>query len=161
MANAKAKAAAGGALALAIGLVAVFEGTKTQSYLDVGGIPTICTGHTGPEVAVGQTATADICRDLLAKDMAWAFAAEDKALDHPEQVPVWTRAAMASFIYNLGAGAWVSSPMPGLINLGKYEAACNAMLPYVNVRKDGKLVPVLGLIRRREAERHLCLGEPF
>ncbi len=170
----KAKAAAGGALMLAIGLVSVFEGTVKHTYIDPAGVPTICTGHTGSDVQPGMVATDAMCRDFLSQDMAWAFAAEDKALDHPEQIPAYTRAAMASFIYNLGVGAWLSSPMPALLNLGKVENACNALLVYNmapatdangNVMRDknGKVIKKFypGLARRREAERHLCLGEAW
>lgn len=175
-AKTKTGAAAGGALLLAIGLIAAFEGTKKTAYMDPAGIPTICTGHTGAEVKVGQIATDDMCRDLLEHDTAWAFAAEEKTLDHPESLDPWTRAAMASFIYNLGVGAWTSSPMPGLLNLGKVTAACNALLPYnmapatdpvtgkvLTDPKTGKKVLKFypGLARRREAERHLCLGEAW
>lgn len=167
--------AAGGALMLAIGIVSVFEGTVKHTYIDPAGVPTICTGHTGSDVKPGMGASDEMCRDFLATDIAWAFAVEDRALAHPENVPAPTRAAMASFIYNLGASAWLSSPMPDLLNLGKFNDACNALLPYnmapvagpdgkpLRDPQTGKVVKKFypGLARRREAERHLCRGEAW
>jgi lysozyme len=174
--NVKAKAAAGGALALAIGIIAVFEGTRTTAYIDPVGVPTICTGHTGPEVKVGDTVTREVCNDLLAHDMGWAFSELDQDVPNASALEPWTRAAMASFIYNLGGPAFRTSPIDDLLRLGKVTDACDAMLPYNmgpdydaktgKVKRDPKTGKPLkkvyaGLMRRREAERHLCRGEPW
>jgi lysozyme len=167
--------ALGGAMMLAVGIVGTFEGTKQTAYIDPVGIPTICTGHTGPEVHAGDTVTKEVCDDLLAQDLSGAFSALDRNVPNAAVLPAYTRAAMASFIYNLGESAFKSSPMPAMLAAGRIEAACDALLPYNTATKrdkrgnpvidpkTGKKVKVFlkGLARRREAERHLCRGEAW
>ena len=48
-----------GVVALAVPLVAHFEGTVYRTYRDPIGIITSCTGHTGPELRMGQTFTKE------------------------------------------------------------------------------------------------------
>jgi lysozyme len=176
MASGKAKTLmGGGALALAIGIITVFEGTKTTGYLDPVGVATICTGHTGPDVVVGKSVEMEVCDDLLAEDSAWAFEALGRSVPEAMTLPPHTRAAMVSFIFNVGEPKFRSSPIPALLNAGKIKAACEALLPYNSAKKRDKFgnvvidpktgKPVLeflrGLARRREAERKLCLGEAW
>lgn len=152
-------AAAGGALALALGLVGVFEGTRTQAYLDVSGVPTICTGHTGPDVKLGQVATKAMCDDFLGADLTWAFAAVDRCVQNAGSLPPWTRAAAASLAFNIGPNAFCGSTVARRLNEGKVTEACNAILMWNRAGRPPRVV--LGLVNRREAERRLCLGEPW
>lgn len=62
--------AAAGVLALAAGLVAHFEGLRLHTYADVLDVPTVCYGHTGPDVTFGDSKTPEECRQLLEQDVA-------------------------------------------------------------------------------------------
>lgn len=57
------------ALAIATALAGYFEGNRLHAYHDVGGVPTICYGHT-QGVAIGDTATPAQCTAQLRRDMA-------------------------------------------------------------------------------------------
>jgi lysozyme len=149
--------AAGGALALAIGIITAFEGLKPDSYLDPIGIPTVCVGHTGPEVQVGQRRTAEDCRALLSADLQTAWEAEARCVSDADQLPPWTRAAFASFIFNVGADAFCRSTAARLLNQGRVAEACREILRWT--RAGGQ--EMRGLIRRREAEYRLCLGQEW
>ncbi|MEM8119770.1 lysozyme, partial [Morganella morganii] len=43
-------AVCGGAIAVALVLVPVFEGMRYKPYQDVAGVWTVCAGHTGPDI---------------------------------------------------------------------------------------------------------------
>lgn len=167
MAGNKSKAAAGGALALAIGLFAVLEGygpkdgDRYKSYVDIAGVTTICIGHTGPEVKIGQTLSKAQCDEIARADLATAFAAEDKYIVRVEELDPWVRGAAALFIANVGVEAFRTSSFLRLLNERKISAACNSLLLWTKARAgpQGALVVVRGLINRRQAERSLCLGE--
>lgn len=57
--------AAAGVITLAAGLIAHFEGLRLQTYADVLDVPTVCYGHTGPDVKFGDSRTPDECMKLL------------------------------------------------------------------------------------------------
>lgn len=63
------------------------------------------------------------------------------------------RAALVSFTYNVGGGAYCSSTLVRLLNNGFTLEACN-QLPRWNKAKG---MPLPGLKTRREAERQLCI----
>jgi lysozyme len=149
----KGKAAAGGALIMAVSIIAAFEGYRPAPYADPIGIPTVCYGHTGSDVTLGQPArTAEQCKSLLSADLQTAWDIEDRTIT--VELEPWTRAALASFIFNVGESTWRNSSVLALINQGKVTAACDALLKYHMA--GGKALQ--GLLRRREAERELCLG---
>ena len=58
------------ATALVVPLVAKYEGTVLRTYRDPIGIITACTGHTGPELRMGQTFTRQQCEAMLYQDLA-------------------------------------------------------------------------------------------
>ena len=45
----------------AAAFIAPWEGTVRKAYFDIVRVLTICTGHTGPDVYEGQTATPAQC----------------------------------------------------------------------------------------------------
>ncbi|HEU4635419.1 MAG TPA: lysozyme [Edaphobacter sp.] len=158
MASTKAKAVAGGgALALAIGIITLFEGNVPDTYLDPIGIPTVCVGHTGSDVKMGQKKTAQECKALLSADLQVAWEAQARCLVNPEGLEPWTRAAFASFTFNVGVDAFCRSTLVRLANQGRIPEACREILRWT--KAAGK--ELKGLIRRREAEYRLCLGEAF
>lgn len=163
--NRKAKfiSAGGGALALVIGFLIAKEGVEYDAYVDVAGVKTICVGHTGPDVKLGQRATRQICEDLLSADLDPVWAAEDRYIANVGALPAYTRAAVASFTFNVGVEAFRGSSVLRELNAGRVTAACDAMLRWVKARAGprGALVVVRGLVNRRVAERQLCLGEAW
>lgn len=150
MSNVK-KAAAG--LALAAAVVMYFEGNRPAPYLDPIGIPTVCYGHTGKDVAIGQPSrTASECRALLNRDMQRAW---DACARVAPAAAVNVLAACTSFTFNVGARAMERSTFAAHLRAGRIHDACNELLRWNMAGR--KVLP--GLVKRREAERNLCLGE--
>ena len=138
-----------GAVALAVPLVAKYEGTVLRSYRDPVGIVTSCTGHTGPELKIGQTYTRQQCEDMLYKDLAKhadALACVSQPLTDGQ------RAAFVSFAFNVGEGAFCGSTLVGKANAGDIDGACAELSRWTYA--GGKQLP--GLVKRRAAERQLC-----
>ncbi|MGQ7242829.1 lysozyme [Salinicola sp. V024] len=147
--------ACGLALSLAIGVVSHYEGTELEAYPDPVGIPTICTGHTGPTVELHQTKTPEECEALLAGDLGTAFDAIDRNVS-PEinaTMPPARRAGIASFIFNVGVGAFQRSTLLEQLNAGNVRAACDQLKRWVYA--GGR--QLAGLVKRRATERELCL----
>ena len=110
-----ALSAAGGAF------LATKEGTVQRTYLDSIGVPTVCTGHTGKEVKLGQYFTLEECAAILRVDVGSASYAIKQAI----KVPLYQYEfdALVSFCFNVGNANCTSSTMFKLINQGKYEQA--------------------------------------
>lgn len=134
---------------MAVSIVGYFEGRELIGYVDPVGIPTICYGHTAT-AKVGQTKTAAECEQLLQQDLGIALNAVDKQL--PGIAPE-TRAALGSFVFNVGEGAFRSSTLLRKAKAGDLQGACNELPRWVYA--GGRQLN--GLVRRREAERELCL----
>lgn len=143
------KALLAGSLATAAAVVGYFEGRELVGYVDPVGIPTVCYGHTAT-ARVGQVKTDAECEALLQQDLGIALAAVDRRL--PNLPPV-TRAALGSFVYNVGPGAFQSSTLLRKARAGDLAGACNELPRWVYA--GGRVLN--GLVRRREAERELCL----
>lgn len=147
-AQALARATGGAGLAaLLLGLVAGFEGKRNDPYDDLIGRATVCYGETG--VAMRHYTDAQ-CRDLLAGTLAGTAAQVHAA------TPTITGAQLAaatSLAYNIGTGAYARSSVARDFRAGRPGAACDDFLRYDHA--GGHAVP--GLMRRRAAERALCL----
>ena len=135
--------------------VPLFEGTRTDVYVDPVGIVTACTGHTGKNLKVGQTFTKEQCQDLLVADL----------LRHAEPVLKCTPslakqpqrlAAAVSFAFNVGPTAYCSSTFAKKLNAND-PSACAELSRWV--KAGGKTLP--GLVKRRAAERAICEGKPI
>lgn len=144
-------------LAIAIGiagpLVSQYEGYETRVYLDTGNVPTVCTGHTGPDVRPGDTWTDEMCDKARAKDLHDAAVSVAKYA----KVPMYEYefAALVSFVFNVGPTQFKNSTLLRKLNAGDYTGACNELPRWVY--DNGK--KLRGLVKRRDAERKLCLGE--
>ena len=130
-------------------IITDFEGTKLRAYRCPAGVLTIAVGHTGPDVTEGQIITASDAVRLLYGDMLEA----DKAIDELVEVPLREnqRAALISFIFNIGRNAFRNSTLLKLINAGNFSAAG---LQFARWDKAGK-IQLPGLVKRRAAERAL------
>lgn len=139
-----------GAVAALVPLVVYFEGTVNKTYADPIGILTACTGHTGPELMPGQSFTAAQCEEMLYKDL----------LKHADDIdciktPLTTgqKVAFISFGFNVGKQKLCASTLAKKANAGDVDGACNELRRWTLA--GGKELP--GLVKRREAERAICL----
>lgn len=139
-----------------LNLIEQFEGCKLAPYLDVVGIPTIGIGTThypdGTPVTMKDPA--------ISKAEAYAFLKSHLQQDCnsvEQKVKVALNdnqfAALVSFVYNLGAGAFGSSTLLKRLNAGEIQKAADEILKW----DHAKGVAVAGLTRRRQAERALFL----
>jgi len=154
---------AAAALALALPFLLQDEGLKTRAYLDIANIPTICVGHTGPEVKPGQKLPIEACQILLRKD-------SEKILQQilpcitRQDITISELAAMLRFSFNVGSKAFCNSTLVILLNRGEpAEKWCAQMLRWDKITiystEGVKKISVKGLTARREREYKMCLGK--
>jgi len=143
-------ASVAGSVSIAGVLIQSQEGIKYTTYLDPVGIPTVCAGVTGPDVKMGKTYTKQECDALLYKHMLPAI----KAVDESVKVKLndYQKAALYSFTYNAGVGAFKSSTLLKKLNAGNTKGACDELRRWTYA--GGKQWK--GLVTRREIERELC-----
>lgn len=134
-----------------------FEGLRLVAYQDVAGVWTIGYGHTGPDVRKGLTITRDRAEDLLYRDLAWVRAEIEESVKVP--LKAHQEDALSSLIFNIGASAWRKSTVLRRLNAGDYAGAAEAIAMWNKARVNGKLTVVPGLVRRREAERTMFVGD--
>lgn len=131
--------------------IATHEGTVPTVYLDPVGIPTVCTGHTGPEITAAMAGKITLsparCADLLKQDTR----ASQKAVGALVTEPVTQEQydALVSFTFNVGRGNLASSTLLRKLNAGDCHGAA-AEFPRWN-RAKGKVLA--GLTTRRADER--------
>jgi lysozyme len=142
-------------ITLCVACVAGFEGLRTSTYFDVGGIPTVCFGET-KNIKVGDKFTPEQCKNMLGDRLIRDFGpGVDKCVHHP--LPPPRKAAYTSFAYNVGIKAFCGSTAARKENAGDIEGACNALMSWNKIRVAGVMVYSPGLNNRREEERQLCL----
>lgn len=133
------------------------EGTRYKAYRDIAGIWTICIGDTA-NVRPGMVETPEGCRVRLEAQLvnhAIPVMACTPRLAEPGRD--YQRAAAVSLAYNIGVGAYCRSSVDRNFDAGNWRAGCDAFLAWNKARVNGVLRPVLGLTRRRERERAICL----
>lgn len=141
-------------LAIAAPVIAYHEGYIPKTYADPIGIPTVCYGQTGQAARPGAEYTLEECEGMLATEAVEVMTRLDKCLQAPLEPHEW--AALVSLSYNVGTGAICSSTIARLIKAGEPAAVWCEQFPRW-VYAGGKVLP--GLVKRRVAERELCLGE--
>ena len=70
-------------------------------------------------------------------------------------------AALVSFAFNCGSANLGASTLLRKLNAGDYSGAADQFLRWNKARRNGALVELPGLTRRRRAERALFLGEDW
>ncbi|WP_348644185.1 lysozyme [Methylobacterium sp. WL120] len=116
-----------------------------------GDVPTVCVGET-KGIRMGMTFTKPQCEAMLLKRLAEDFApAVERCARQPMGDDLF--AAHLSLAYNIGTGGYCKSSVVRLWNAGERRASCEAFMRF---DKAGGRV-VAGLVRRRQAERALCL----
>lgn len=149
------KAILGGSGAITIAAVMLgnadgVEGRRYYAYQDVVGVWTVCDGHTGADVRRGHRYTDKECDDLLHSDLRKVAAAIDPLIK--VRIPEPTRAALYSFTYNVGAGAFSKSTLLRKLNAGDVESACKELQRWTYAGGQ----QWKGLVTRREVERTVC-----
>ena len=136
-----------------IALVQHYESCKLKAYKCPAGVWTVGWGHTGPDVKPGTVISQTRADELLREDLR-AFETEVAKL---VKVSLNQRQfdALVSFAFNVGANALKNSTLLRLLNAQDYTGAANQFLRW---NKGGGQV-LLGLTRRRTAERALFMGQ--
>ncbi|XUV83542.1 lysozyme [Enterobacter sp. TMH.L2] len=139
-----------GAIAIAGTMLNDLEGVRYTPYYDVAGILTVCYGHTGADIIKSKTYSQAECKAMLDKDLQ-PFA---HSVERSVKVPTseYQKAALISFSYNVGVGAFERSSLLLQLNAGNYQAACDGLRQWTYA--GGKQWK--GLMNRREVEREVC-----
>lgn len=159
-----------GASAVAVAIIAGFEGYSSRAYDDGVGVQTVGFGATrledGRAVQKGDTVTPQRAVVLLARD-ADRTARELSACIGPVPLARHEWDAYVSWAYNVGSGAACRSTLvkklketlaPTLSEREreeKYAEACRELLRWT--KAGGRALA--GLEKRRKAEYRLCIGE--
>lgn len=145
-----------------IDLIKGFEGFVPKKYNDPVGHCTIGYGillHTGNcdgraeeqpyNNGISEADATELLRKEVEKTQKVITAAVKVELNQNQND------ALASFIYNIGAGAFHSSTLLKLLNQGKYDAVPVELKKWVKGRKNGEIITLPGLVKRRDAEAEL------
>ena len=148
-------------LLLATAIAIPAEGLRQYAYYAPPGILTACYGST-TNVVKGKKYSLDECRTRLDADMLQALSQVDQCVPN---LPVNVLAAFADAVYNLGPTITCNttkSQAARLLKAGKVIEACNQLPRWNGYNKTvlGKQIHITlpGLVKRREAERQLCLS---
>lgn len=134
-----------------LNLIKNYEGLRLEAYYCPSGILTIGYGHTGSDVWVGMTVTESEAENLLQQDLVKFENAVKKYITVPLNQNQFD--ALVSFTYNVGIGALQDSTLKKRLNAGEDpNKVAEEELPRWNKGSNG---PLLGLIKRREAEMKL------
>ena len=170
----KAVLGSAGGLAAAVALITPFiqqhEGYVAKPYRDIGGVISVCNGHTGKDIVVNKVYTKAECNALTDKDIQTAAQAILKITPGLDKRPE-VLAATISFTYNLGAGTYEKSSVAQDFKKGidlsyfgpfylvteaadaEFKLGCADMLKYDHVGKEVSQ----GLVNRRQAEYEVCM----
>lgn len=139
------------AAALLTATVAKWEGKSNDPYRDIVGIATVCYGETRvPMRRYSDAECTAMLQDGLADFAAPVLKRNPELKGHPHAL-----AAAISLSYNVGAANYARSTVARKFSAGDWRGACDAFLMWN--RAGGRVV--LGLTRRREDERSLCLRD--
>lgn len=137
-----------------LALVKRFEGLRLEAYRCPAGILTIGYGSTGPHVREGMIITPGEAERFLMLDLRRFEHGVDAMTD---MVPTNDNqfSACVCLAFNIGLGAFATSTVLKKHKRKDYIGAANAFLLWNKARG----VVLKGLVKRREDERSLYLGE--
>ncbi|MBL3597892.1 lysozyme, partial [Rhodovulum sulfidophilum] len=129
------------------------EGLKTEAYLDIVGVPTVCFGETRG-VELGDSYTPAECRAMFADRLAEVEAGLDLLIADPleDRIPDRSYVAILDWAYNVGLGAAARSTLIRKLNAGDLRGACDELPRWRFAGGKG----VRGLLIRRNKARQLC-----
>ncbi len=138
-----------------IALLKRFEGLVLEAYQDIAGVWTIGYGHTGPDVRAGMRITEREAEELLRRDLA----SREDAVARLTSISLNRNEfdALVSLVYNIGIDAFRGSTLRRRLNQGDRFGAADALTWWNKATIGGRLREVIGLTRRRAAERALFL----
>lgn len=138
-----------------IDLIKQFEGLELEAYQDIAGVWTIGYGHTGPDVQPNMRISERDAEELLKKDLK----PREDAVERLASVSLNQNEfdALVSFVYNVGAEAFKKSTARKRLNKNNRVGAAEALTWWNKATVGGVLREVLGLTRRRAAEKALFL----
>lgn len=137
-----------------------YEGYIGHVYHDAVGVPTVGYGHTEnvpgsgrwlPHQKEAYFLTEPEAAELLRRDLNAHYAPYVRALHVRLSQNQFD--ALTSFVYNAGPGG-IQGSIGSYLRAGQYRSAANSLLQWDHA--GGQVL--LGLQRRREAERHLFLS---
>ncbi|EIV2085263.1 lysozyme [Klebsiella aerogenes] len=105
------------------------KGRRYYAYQDVVGVWTVCDGHTGADTRRGHRYSDKECDTLLKSDLRKVANAIDPLIK--VLIPEPTRAALYSFTYNVGSGAFASSTLLKKLNAGDVPGACKELQRWI------------------------------
>ena len=146
------------ALTIATALAVPAEGLRQWAYRDPIGLPTICFGST-QGVKMGDFRTISECKALLTKEMNDVVSRVESCRPG---LPINVLSAFSDSVFNLGptiACDTTRSTAARLLAAGRYTEACNQLPRWSYAKVMGTSVQLPGLVKRREMERRVCLGE--
>ena len=141
-------------------LIAGYEGVDlvaVHNSFDPPGVITYCQGLTNYDdksVKVGDRFTMDVCNQKFAAVLPKYWAGVVRQIPKADTFPLDRQKALLSFTYNVGEGNLQKSSVRRYLNAGDVQRGCDAFLLYT--KANGKVLK--GLVKRREAERKLCLA---
>ncbi|OZI20045.1 hypothetical protein CAL26_21055 [Bordetella genomosp. 9] len=141
------------ASAAGLGFITSYEQRVYTAYPDpVLGwrVPTICDGHTGPDVRRGMRATDAMCESWRAADAAASAAAIQRCSPHAV-LTQYEFDALVSLTHNIGTGAYCRSTIAKKVDRNDYAGAA-AEFPRWN-QAGGRVLR--GLVARRACEAQL------
>ncbi len=138
------------AFVMAIAMIAPLEGLEFKPYHDAVGVLTVCYGHTGKDIIEGKADSELECEMLLEADLLQVKQQIDPLITSP--VSETTRAALYSFTFNVGVGAFSRSTLLKKLNNGDIQSACMELHRWVYA--GGRKWK--GLVTRRQIEEEIC-----
>lgn len=138
------------AIAGSLALIKPFEGKRNDPYRDIVGVLTVCYGET--QAPMRRYSDAE-CSAMLERRVEQDYAAPILRCVPGFATRPNPYAAAISLSYNIGVRAFCGSTAARQFNAGNWAKGCDAFLSWKMA--GGKVIA--GLVRRREAERALCL----
>lgn len=139
-------------------IIRLFEGCSLKIYLDIVGIPTVGYGHVLSQAEYESLKLAS--KTSITQAEADNFLYADVAIFASSILKLTSVklndnqfAALISFVFNVGSGAYQRSTLRQKLNRGDYEGAADQFLRWS--KAGGQIIP--GLLRRRKLERQLFL----
>lgn len=137
------------ALDILLNLIKESEGCRLETYLDTGNVPTIGWGCTGKNIKIGDKITQqqadDMLKDRASQSLKEAFNSSPMLLKES----VSKQAAIADFIYNMGARQYQKSTLKKFVDIGDWVHAKEQILRWN--KDNGKVLKGLTIRRQKEA----------
>lgn len=141
-----------------------WEGLRLRAYRDFGGVLTCGWGHCGPDVIDGMEVDEAQAQRWFDADIATAASIVDRHVKVP--LTEWARAALTSFVFNVGPGrkgvkdGFVELKKGGpstllrKLNAGDYTGAQREFSKWTKAKDKttGERVELAGLVNRRAQE---------